>query len=85
MAIAAIRAAGTSVVAASPARKHVNRSTAYDWVVEASASSCSLERVIRVADLGSGGESGFRSGALVAPADVVADGGVLFGARRHAN
>jgi hypothetical protein len=42
-----------------------------------SASPSSLERVIRMADLGVGGESGFGVGALVAPADVVADRGVL--------
>lgn len=44
-----------------------------------SASSCSLERVVQVANLGVGGEWCLRLRALVAPADVVAEGGVLLG------
>src|SRR5690606_25992481 len=42
-----------------------------------SASSSSLERVIRVSAFGVGGVSGFGLGSLVAPSDVGADSCVL--------
>ena len=48
-------------------------------VLGPSASSCGLERVIGMADLGVDRVSGFGLGVLVAPADVGADGGVLLG------